>query len=269
MEWWLQEKYLKDDPNLYYDGYLDYGKEYILKDFINELEVYSEIENLRYEICGYTDKEIEFIRYRGRNEATNIYDELDNFLYYNDIIIDTYTYVYGIEPYLSEDIKQYFIEGSFLDDGKRYLSFLKNLRKGLMTKRNLSRFSKGEKLLNEILKNKGYKFEREYSDGCINPETFYSLPFDFIIYVNDIKIYVEVQGGQHYKPINFDNNKEVNEDNFKRLKQRDMIKKHFAEKNGIFIELDYKEGDVNKLEKRIYDELIPLLENLRGGKSDK
>lgn len=270
MKWELEEKYLEDDPNLYYDGYLDYGNEYSLNVFMDELKIYNEIECLRYEIVNRTEREVEFIKFRGRNEELEGFNELENFICYNDIITDTYIYIYGIEPYSFEDMKQYFIEGSFLNDAEQYLSFLKNKNKGLKAKGYIRRHSKGEELLNQILINEKYKFVREESDGCINNETFYLLPFDFIVYINSIKIYIEVQGGQHYKPVSFNNkNNETAEITFKRLKQRDAIKKKFAEENGIFVELNYSEGNVNKLKERIYDELLPLLEKIRGEKNDK
>ena len=258
--------YVDDKP--YYDGYLDYNEEPLLKDFVKEIEIYNEIEDVRLEIYGLTNSKNELVKYRGRRED-NPY-ELDSFIYYNDAIMDTYIFKYGVEPYSFEEMKQYFIEGSFLDDGELYLSTLKKYRRSLKARNSLKRHSKGEILLKEILLKERFEFEMEKSDGCINPETLYALPFDFIIFINGTKVYVEVQGGQHYKPVNFNN---VDEEemliNFRRLKERDSIKKRFAKENGIFVELDYSEGDVKKLEKRIYEQLIPLLKKVGGTKNDK
>ena len=51
---------------------------------------------------------------------------------------------------------------------------------------------------------------------------------------------------------------------FNKQKIRDSIKRRYAEDNGIFIELDYKEGNTNLLTKRINKVLIPLIKQLGG-----
>ena len=258
--------YIDDKP--YYDGYLDYNEEPLLKDFVREIEIYNEIMKIRMDICNYTNYNHEFIKYRGRYEED--VNNLDEFIYYNDIIMDVYIFRYGFEPYSFEEMKQYFIEGSFLDDGELYLSALKKSRGSMRRIDSLKNGSKGEKLVESILIKEGHTFDTQNSDGCINPNTYHMLPFDFIIFINEIKVYVEVQGGQHYKPVNFNNDDEKESlIKFCKLKERDNIKKEFAEKNGIFVELDYSEGDIIKLEKRIYKTLIPLLNKIGGNTDDR
>ena len=55
--------YIDDKP--YYDGYLDYNEEPLLKDFVKEIEIYNEIMKIRIDICNYTNYNHEFIKYRG------------------------------------------------------------------------------------------------------------------------------------------------------------------------------------------------------------
>lgn len=267
MKWELEEKYIKNDPNLYYDGWLDYGNPHPMEEFFDEIKLYEEIKIVRQSIYSITNFCNELVRTRGR-ELYEQYD-LDDFIYFNDIIMDVYMWKFGIEVYSFEELKQYFIEGSFLDDGEKYLSALKKYRGSLKSRYSLKSRSKGEVLLEDILVKEGYTFYTENSDGCMNPNTMYPLPFDFIVIVGEKKVYIEVQGGQHYRPTNFGNDsKEEVMIKFSRLKERDAIKKEFAKKNGYFVELDYKEGDAKKLKDRIYKNLIPLLEKLGGSNND-
>lgn len=68
-----------------------------------------------------------------------------------------------------------------------------------------------------------------------NPETGYWLSYDIFIPVKSI--YIEVHGGQHYKFIEyFHKTKDVFEYN----KKLDKLKKNYAKKNGIYIEVDIR-----------------------------
>jgi hypothetical protein len=194
---------------------------------------------------------------------------MDEFIYYNDIIMDVYKFRYEYETTDFEELKMYFIDGSFLEDSKLYLKALNYYLGGLKASYSLKDGSKGEQLVKKILKEKGYSFSEQESDGCYNPYTFKALIFDFIIYINNTKVYVEVQGKQHYEPIGFNGeDDDVKKHMFYNQKIRDNIKKEFAKKNGIFIELDYSEGNLNKLKNRIDEQLIPILKEVGGDKGD-
>ena len=116
--------------------------------------------------------------------------------------------------------------------------------------------SKGEKYLYKILLKKKVKFVFGESDGCRNDKTKRPLIFDFIIYHKGIKIYVEIQGGQHfnYNPFFYENI-----ESFEDRLYKDKIKKEFAEKNGIFVTLDYPCSDLNYLDSEINKKLLPLI----------
>ncbi len=82
-----------------------------------------------------------------------------------------------------------------------------------------------------ILKN--YNAETEYKI-LRNSKTNYYLPFDIYIHNN---IYIEIHGIQHYK---FSTLFYKNQEEFKYRQYLDLIKKEFAEQNGIYIEIDLR-----------------------------
>ena len=91
--------------------------------------------------------------------------------------------------------------------------------------------SKGENLVDEILKKKKIKFEREkrFLD-CTNISKTgrcSTLPFDF--YISSKNIAIEYDGAQHYFPIKGWGGDE----NFKNIQKRDKIKNKYCKKNGI------------------------------------
>ncbi len=82
-----------------------------------------------------------------------------------------------------------------------------------------------------------------------NPETKQYLPFDIYIFGGkDPKIngvYIEIHGEQHYKLSGWHKqkshkNKTTPEEEFEYQKQKDKIKKNFAKKNGVYIEIDLR-----------------------------
>lgn len=82
-----------------------------------------------------------------------------------------------------------------------------------------------------------------------NPKTGYWLPYDiYIPYGNNPDLngfYIEVHWDQHYKPSYFHNvsakRKGITpEEEFEYQKYKDEIKKSFAKKNGIYIEIDLR-----------------------------
>lgn len=68
-----------------------------------------------------------------------------------------------------------------------------------------------------------------------NPKTKRWLPYD--IYIPHLNIYIEVHGKQHY---NYNKYWHKNKRVFKNQKYKDKIKKDFAKKNGIYIEIDLR-----------------------------
>lgn len=210
---------------------------------IEEIERYIDENYIEYFIeNNQTDLSYEF--FIASEEEMNRY-----FVHINKDIKRIYTMLHD-EIADEETLYEYFTIGEFRLNYENYDKLLRQKQR-LKNKKHY----RGEGLLNDILKNNNIKFHTQVSDGCINPLTNRELKYDFIIYYNNKKIYVEIQGIQHYLPIEFfGGNKEFQE----RL-YRDNIKKKYAEENGIFIELDYREHDVFLLEDRIYEKLGFLL----------
>lgn len=76
-----------------------------------------------------------------------------------------------------------------------------------------------------------------------NPKNNYWLPYD--IYLIDYKIFIEVQGDQHYKVngwhrLKAKENGTTPEEELEYQKYKDKIKKKYAKKNGIYIEIDLR-----------------------------
>lgn len=95
---------------------------------------------------------------------------------------------------------------------------------------------------------KNYNAETEYKI-LKNPNTNYWLPYDIYIFTGENPkingIYIEINGKQHYYKGNFNKleAKKKNTTSKKVLeyqKYRDNLKKEFAEKNGIYIEIDLR-----------------------------
>lgn len=105
--------------------------------------------------------------------------------------------------------------------------------------------SKGEVLIKDILTENGFKFDREVK--VVN-----NYRFDFVVYHNDVKYYLEVNGIQHYKPIEYFGGIET----YNKQLLRDVIKKSYANKNGVYVELDYREHNLKLLKDRFESEFI-------------
>jgi len=72
-----------------------------------------------------------------------------------------------------------------------------------------------------------------------SPTSGKSMPYD--IYIPEYKIYVEVQGQQHYKE--YDG---YYKGEFKKIQKRDQIKKKHAQANGIYVAIDIRKYDFKK-----------------------
>lgn len=118
------------------------------------------------------------------------------------------------------------------------------------------KFKKGEEVVKSFLDTLNIEYETQDDDGCRNNITNRPLPFDFVIPNNGDILYVEVQGRQHYEPVEYFGGEEKYVD----TQKRDRIKKDFANENGTYVELDYREHDVELLKQRINTILLPLLE---------
>jgi hypothetical protein len=81
-----------------------------------------------------------------------------------------------------------------------------------------------------------YRAETEYKE-CINPKTGRFLPYDICLEINSKKVYVEIQGEQHY---NSKNNYYKTPEDFRYSQYKDKVKKKHAKNNGIFIEVDLR-----------------------------
>lgn len=110
-------------------------------------------------------------------------------------------------------------------------------------KRNCSKL---EALISQHLEDKEINFipQKKFKD-CKNIKL---LPFDF--YLPDYNLLVEVQGQQHYMPIEHFGGDEA----FEKLKKRDEIKRNYAINNDFnFIELKYDEPIIKKLTNKLED----------------
>jgi hypothetical protein len=92
----------------------------------------------------------------------------------------------------------------------------------------------------KIYLSKKYSAKLEFRE-CVNPRTGYFLPYD--IYIPAFKVYIEVNGSQHYK---LHDKYHKNKEDLEYQKYRDSVKKDHAERNGIFMELkmdDFRKYD--------------------------
>jgi very-short-patch-repair endonuclease len=110
-----------------------------------------------------------------------------------------------------------------------------------------SNFSKGEEMIEKILKEERINFIREYRfDDCISINGI-KLPFDF--YVPDFNLLIEYDGRQHFEPVS----KFGGEESFKTLKINDEIRNRWSFEKGIkLIRISYKES---------FEKLINILKN--------
>lgn len=90
---------------------------------------------------------------------------------------------------------------------------------------------------------KNYNADKSENREFINPSTKHSLPFD--IYIPDRKIFIEIHGIQHYILCQFHKlastkNGTTPEEEFEYQKKKDRMKRKYARKNGIYIEVDLR-----------------------------
>jgi hypothetical protein len=116
---------------------------------------------------------------------------------------------------------------------------------------NCAREATESKMASELKKYfmKNYKCIPEYRIFK-NPETGRALPYD--LYLVNEKIFIEINGAQHYKFIWFYHK---NIENFEYRKKIDRMKRKFARANGIYIEVN-----ISKFEKS--EDAISYIENI-------
>jgi len=92
--------------------------------------------------------------------------------------------------------------------------------------------SKGETKIRHILKKKKVIFEEQYRfQDCSNVNT---LPFDFLVKVNDKKALIEYHGQHHYEPVGFGaNDEEQIAAQFGSVIKRDQIKERWCRENSV------------------------------------
>lgn len=124
--------------------------------------------------------------------------------------------------------------------GEHFTCYYQRFKKGqFRCQRCSSSMSKYEKIFEEYLKSKNIEYIYQYRiASCKNIKP---LPFDFLI--KNQRILVEIQGEQHYSPIQFRcSSKEEAEIRFKKQKIRDEIKVNFCKEKKIpLLIISYKE----------------------------
>lgn len=119
-----------------------------------------------------------------------------------------------------------------------------------------SNVSKGEKHFQKLLieNDISYQAEKRYID-C---KHIYSLPFDF--YLDDYNTLVEIDGMQHYRPVNIFGG----EDGFLKRQKIDQIKTEFCDLKGIdLLRIVYDPNTVESREK-FYSECKRVIERVTG-----
>lgn len=119
----------------------------------------------------------------------------------------------------------------------------------LIRSRKNSKPSSGEKVIIKFLKSNKLNYSREwYHDDLKNPKSGYHLFFDF--YIPSLNMIIEVDGAQHYQPMN------GKVDEFIDLQRRDELKNVFCLERGIrLIRLKYSDL------KPPFDKLLRTIEN--------
>lgn len=116
--------------------------------------------------------------------------------------------------------------------------------------------SKGEQITRDFLRkhNLTFKEQKTFKDLYYKNPNFL-LRFDFQIFFKDSWFLLEVQGGQHYKPINFGGHLTEQEiqQNFEEGQERDRMKKEYCEKHNILLKYVDWNGNVKTLIKDLQE----------------
>jgi hypothetical protein len=122
--------------------------------------------------------------------------------------------------------------------GNKYTSTINAKVKGRYCCPLCTTISKGEEKIQDWLLLNNVKHSRQFRfSDCRNEKT---LPFDFVIWINNDISIIEYQGKQHYEPVEYWGG----EDAYTLGKYRDSIKKKYCEDNNFnFIEISYWDFD--------------------------
>lgn len=93
------------------------------------------------------------------------------------------------------------------------------------------RRSKAEIIAENYLTDNGYKFTPQFTDSSLRLTNV--LKIDFMLYFEDVKIAVELNGKQHYKQANRSKDMELNRKNFELYQLRDAKKVEWCAERGI------------------------------------
>ena len=131
------------------------------------------------------------------------------------------------------------------DCGNEKIALGKSLRAGLVTSCGCIH-SKGEFKIKNLLNEIKIKYISQYHIDDLKSKNNYHLYFDF--FLPDYNIIIEYQGEQHYHPLNYEI---YDEDNYKKLQERDNLKREYCKNHNIkLIEIpytDYDNLDINYL----------------------
>ena len=114
-------------------------------------------------------------------------------------------------------------------------------------------YSKGEQLIEEILKENNFLFKREYSFDDLLTEKGFKMRFDFAVFQNnEILALIEFQGIQHYEP--WQDHK--NSLSLEERQERDQIKQAYCAQKGYKLIIipywDYQKINIDYLKERFY-----------------
>lgn len=106
---------------------------------------------------------------------------------------------------------------------------------------------KGIILIDKLLKKHNLNYQKYYNlSYCKTSE---KIEYDFMVEYNKKLYYLEINSLNCYIPINYFGGIVA----FNEYKDKYEIKKKYAEKNGVFIGLDYRENNLNLLKNRFYN----------------
>lgn len=126
------------------------------------------------------------------------------------------------------------------------------------------KFSKGEKLIQNYLKECNFNFAPQYKNITCKRQNY--LPFDFSLnFGNDVIGLIEYNGIQHYEVRYFSKDVERNTYNFETIKQNDTFKQTWAKDNDIpLLVVKYDTIDVKMLV--LYFYILCLINYIKKGK---
>ena len=143
---------------------------------------------------------------------------------------------YGVKilkPYKQNDKQQWLWECLCPWCGDIFYTLPIRVVNGHMSSCGCKRYSSGELLICNILKNNNINFIREYSFPDCKGESDHRLRFDFGVFdENDNLLFlIEYDGKQHFQPVDYFGG----EESFERLVKHDNIKNQYCNDNNIIL----------------------------------